>query len=533
MNTWRTLLHWMRRAGVTRRALIRSLAASVISQLASHALTIGAPLLLVMAWSQHGWGNPLQRIAIPLVIIEIVAFLRSPLRYMDRMNAHRLGVSAVSTWRQWLTEQVSRWSFRTMSATSRADLLSQSVLDIESLQQIWLRVAIPLCSTLVSYVITLTASVALIIAYLGLNSMVWLVIGVAGLTCAVLAALSWQLPRIVSSLRALQTSRTNAAVDLYGLQQLSSELTLLRARSDEVVTLEHSALGEWRRLQLADERWWHRIDVSLVAMAAACVIFSATTTTYLTLSGPWDVRVVNAGVVGVLFASLTGELFATWRVGLESAASIVITGDGLTAREVPVASNSVGLPWPENPTEFVLPGALTFTRGQMVAIVGPSGSGKSTWLRGVAQLDALPTKLLVNGVATGEMREDALRSHVVHVATEPRFLGTRLPDELALGRTDLGDVGSLLQTLGLSSNPSVRPAQCSRGERHRYAIARAVSRQPDLLLLDEPTAGLGPRERDAVLAALRTSTMTVLLVTHDPAVIAACDHVVSMESLRD
>lgn len=533
MNPWRTLLHWLRRAGVTRIAIIRSLAASVIAQLASHALTIGAPLLLVMAWSQHGWGNPLQRIAIPLVIIEIVAFLRSPLRYTDRMNAHRLGVSAVSTWRQWLTEQVSRWSFRTMSATSRADLLSQSVLDIESLQQIWLRVAIPLASTLVSYVITLTASVALIVVYLGLSSMVLCVIGVAGFTCAILAALSWQLPRIVSSLRGLQTSRTNAVVDLYSLQQLSTELTLLRVQSDEVVTLEHSSLGEWRRLQIAYERWWQRIDVSLVAISAVAVVVSATTTTHLTLNGPWDVRVINAGVVGVLFTSLSGELFATWRLGLESAAKIVITGDGLTDRESLVENDGAGLPWPEDPAEFVLPGVLTFTRGQMVAIVGPSGSGKSTWLRGVAQLDALPTQLLINGVATSEMREDALRKHVVHVATEPRFLGTRLPDELALGRTDLGDFAPLLKTLGLSSNPSVRPAQCSRGERHRYAIARAVLRQPDLLLLDEPTAGLGPLERDSVLAALRSPKMTVLLVTHDDAVIAACDHVVSIDSIRD
>ena len=533
MTSWRTLLVWLQRAGVTRRDVTRSLAASVVSQLSSNVLTIGAPLLLVMAWAQQGSGSPLARIAVPLVIIEIVAFLRSPLRYLDRMNAHRLGLSAVSTWRQWLTEQVSRWSFRTMSATSRADVMSQSVLDIEAMQQIWLRVVIPLSATLVSYFIMLMTSVALIVAFIGLCATAWMMIGVAGFTCVTIAALSWQLPRVAARLRVLQSSRTLAAIDLYGLQQLSSELTLLRTNADDVVDHEQSPTTDWRRLQHSYERWWHRIDMLLVAIAACGVVASTSVSTYLALRGPGDIRVVNAGVVGLLFASLSGELFGMWRAGLESAAAIVITGDGLTSREVSVARGSADRPWPQEASDFVIPDALSFARGEMVAIVGPSGSGKSTWLRGVAQLDAGPQTLLVNGVATTEMHESTVRRHVVHVATEPRFLGTRLPDEMTLGRTDLGDYVTLLRTLRLSSDPSVRPAQCSRGERHRYAVARALLRRPELLLLDEPTAGLGASEREAVLSTLRSAGQTVLIATHDPAVIAACDHVVRMDFLTN
>ena len=532
MSPWQTLLYWLRRANATRRNLVGSVLAAVISQLVSHALTIGAPLLLVLAWSQRGSHNPLQQIAVPLVLIEVIAFLRSPLRYVDRMNSHRLGIGAVSTWRQWLTEQVSRWSFRTMSATSRVDLLAQSVLDIDSLQQIWLRVTVPLISSLMSYLITCAATVAVVVTFVGMSLSVWVLIGVALLTLAVLAVLASQLSRIVSRLHALRAMRTSAFADLYGLQQLASELTLLRTDPDHLVAEERVSVSQWRDAQGSYERWWHRIDVTLVVISSIGILAAAVTTTYLTLSGPWEPRAINVGIVGVLFASLSGEVFAQWRIGLEAAGTIVVTGNGLTARNTYFAGGNKDASWPQAAGEFSLPGVLTFVPGEMVAVVGPSGSGKSTWLRGVAQLDDEQSTLLVNGVATTEIREDELREHLVHVATEPRFLGTRLSDELTLGRTDLDDFSSLLRDLRLSSDPTVRPALCSRGERHRYAIARALLRRPDVLLLDEPTAGLGETERDAVLSTIRSRAVSVLIATHDPAVIASCDHVVSIDALR-
>ena len=532
MSPWQTLTYWLRRADATRRNLIGSVLAAVISQLVSHALTIGAPLLLVLAWSQRGSNNPLQQIAVPLVLIEVVAFLRSPLRYVDRMNSHRLGIAAVSTWRQWLTEQVSRWSFRTISATSRVDLLAQSVLDIDSLQQIWLRVTVPLISSLISYFITFTVTLTFLIVYVGVSMIVWVLIGVALLSLGVLTALSSQLPRMVSHLYVLRAMRTSAFADLYGLQQLASELTLLRTDPDHLVAEERVAVSQWREAQRSYERWWHRIDVSLVLISSIGILVAAATTTYLTLSGSSEPRAINLGIVGVLFASLSGELFAQWRFGLESAGTIVVTGNGLTERSSRIARGINDTPWPHAAAEFSVPGVLTFASGEMVAVVGPSGSGKSTWLRGVAQLDDVQSVFCVNGVATTDIREDALREHLVHVATEPRFLGTRLSDELTLGRTDLGDFSPLLNDLGLSTDPTVRPALCSRGERHRYAIARALLRRPDILLLDEPTAGLGEAERNAVLNTIRSRAATVLIATHDPAVITACDHVISIDALR-
>lgn len=532
MTSWRTLIRWMRESDVSGHNLLRSLAASTVAYFASHALAIGAPLLLFMAWSQRDWGNPLQRIAIPLVIIEIVAFLRSPLRYVDRMNAHRLGVTAVTKWRQWLTEQVSRWTFRAVSATSRANLMQQSVVDVDSLQNLWLRVIIPLVASLSSYLITVSVVIALTARYVATSSVLWLIFGVVAVTLLVLSVLASCLERVVSNSRLLRHERAVAINALFGRQQLAHELTLLQAPFDEHGSGQRSTQSQWRTIQTRTEDWWRRVDLVLTMVSSALLVVAGFVTATLALHGPSELRVVNAGVVGVLVAAISSELFTTWRNGLEAAADIVLTTEDLATRSAPGTLRHARETWPTPVTHYTVPGVLSFTPGQMVAVVGPSGSGKSTWLREIAQLDVGPGSLFVNETSLATIPEEELRDHVIHVATEPRFLGTRIADEMTLGSQDVKDFGPIVSALKLAADASIRPSQSSRGERHRYAIARALVRQPELLLLDEPTAGLGDLERAALIEVLRTQQCTVLIATHDPTVIEQCDHVVTMDSLK-
>lgn len=531
MTSWRELARWIRRSGVPPRDVVRSVATAMLAQLASHTLAIGAPLLLLMAWSQRDWSNPLQRIALPLVIVEVLAFLRSPLRYLDRMSTHRLGVSAVTTWRQWLTEQVSRWSFRTYSTTSRAQLLQQSVVDVDSLQDIWLRIVVPLTSSLMSYLVAAGVAVTLTSLFVDAAALTWLTVGVVITTLLTLAALSRCLPHVVASLDEMRQVRARALDDLYGRQQLALELTLLRDGSTHGETSPHPSEAQWRVLQSRLERWWRRIDLALAGCASALVVVAGTISTTAALRGPGDVRVVNVGVLGVLLASISGELFATWRGGLEAAADVILTGRDLTARGTPVSQADTQERWPAVATQFEIPGVLRFTPGQIVAVVGESGSGKSTWLREVARLDSGTAALRINERDLSSLSEEELRDHVVHVATEPRFLGMRLTDEIVLGRRDAPDFPPIVESLRLSVDPAVRPTRCSRGERYRYAVARALVRQPDLLLLDEPTSALGDEERTALIELLRSQSCAVILATHDAAVIAQCDYVVAIESL--
>jgi ABC-type sulfate/molybdate transport systems ATPase subunit len=156
-----------------------------------------------------------------------------------------------------------------------------------------------------------------------------------------------------------------------------------------------------------------------------------------------------------------------------------------------------------------------------VAIAGPSGAGKSTILRLIAGLDR-PASGIVD--AGGErwfgpgIDVPAEQRRVGYVFQEyalfPHLTVRRNVEFGAEGR----DVGPLLDRLGIGPLAEARPDSLSGGERQRVAVARALARQPKLLLLDEPLAALDPATRGAVAAelagVLREAGVPALVVTH-------------------
>ena len=154
---------------------------------------------------------------------------------------------------------------------------------------------------------------------------------------------------------------------------------------------------------------------------------------------------------------------------------------------------------------------LEIGSGEFVALLGRSGSGKSTLLRALAGLDREITgEVSVNGqvaVAFQEPRLVPWRRLLPNVC-----LGLRAADPQGLGREALNEVG--LGRLGLAW-----PAELSGGEAQRASLARALVREPSLLLLDEPFSALDALTRitmhSLVLALWERHRPGVLLVTHD------------------
>lgn len=162
--------------------------------------------------------------------------------------------------------------------------------------------------------------------------------------------------------------------------------------------------------------------------------------------------------------------------------------------------------------------------GQVTGLVGPSGSGKSTLLRALVRLIELDAgHITLDGADIRELDARRLRRRVGLVPQTPVMLPGTVADNLRHGVPDLqaAELHGALADASLDLTLAARPAvELSGGERTRVALARALTRGPEALLLDEPTAALDPATAEQVGATLRRLCgrgLAVCLTTHDPA----------------
>ncbi|MEJ2502124.1 MAG: ABC transporter ATP-binding protein, partial [Gemmatimonadota bacterium] len=188
---------------------------------------------------------------------------------------------------------------------------------------------------------------------------------------------------------------------------------------------------------------------------------------------------------------------------------------------------------------------LALAEGEVVAVLGPNGAGKSTLFRlllGLEQADA--GELRLRGRVTHPGDEDA-RRRLVGVFQKPHLFSGTVGDNLRFGlrshgvaRADWPDrVDRALAELGIGALRDADVRRLSGGEAQRVALARGLVLEPDLLLLDEPTASLDVtvrrRFREELGPIMRERARGVLLISHDPSdAFDLADRVAVMEDGR-
>lgn len=159
--------------------------------------------------------------------------------------------------------------------------------------------------------------------------------------------------------------------------------------------------------------------------------------------------------------------------------------------------------------------SLTISSGAPTVLIGPNGSGKTTLLRVLMGL-LTPT----SGRVTWGGRENAPPEKRAIVFQRPVMLRRSAEANVryALGRDDPARVAELLVLVGLSGLERRPARRLSGGEQQRLALARALAREPELLLLDEPAASLDPAATKAIedtVRAVAARDVKVVMSTHD------------------
>ena len=516
MSDWGRLRVWLRRAAPPRSDLIRGFLMASVASVAGLALVVGSLTLLVVSEQRPG----LRALGAFLVAIELVAFLRSPLRFAERLSTHRLGFAAVARWRSWLMTTVGHWSYARWQANGAGDVLERSMSDTEELQDLWLRAVIPAVATAVTSLVAdvVVACVAPAGHWVGVALTLGLLQLLAG--ALVLTRLSAQ----CDAERTLRRARGDYVAALVAIQAAGPEIVALGA--GDFLDRRNASAGDALRRREEDLRRAQRRDSALVPLATLAS-FAAVALAHPASAGVWL-------VVSALVALATFDFLVTLRAAVRTAAAVSGGAERLDALAAP--SSSPGRPWPGAATlrfdDLVVSATSTISGevapGRRLGVRGASGSGKSTLLRALAGLDDAVGLVTLDGTPLRDVDEAQLRDHLLYVPAEAGLLRGYVRDVMTLGVPTKEDLVERLAAVGITTTLNEEWGELSRGEGQRIAVARAALRRPDVLLLDEPTSALGEAETRALLALLSELGSTMVVASHDERVLAWCDEVIDL-----
>ena len=195
----------------------------------------------------------------------------------------------------------------------------------------------------------------------------------------------------------------------------------------------------------------------------------------------------------------------------------------------------------ENRTEVLKGLDFSVEKGEICVLLGPSGSGKSTLLNIIGGIDEADGGYIsIDGEKMEEMKEKALteyrRRHLGYVFQMYNLIpNLNVKENIEVGAylSDRPlDIDELLHTLGLYEHRHKLPNQLSGGQQQRTSIGRAIVKNPDILLCDEPTGALAYHTSKEILKLIEDVNQkygnTVIMVTHNDAIKNMADRVVKL-----
>lgn len=449
----------------------------------------------------------------PSAGVRFLALGRAAARYGERLVTHDATLRALVALRVILLGGYARLNAKGLVGLRSEGALTRIVSDVDALDGVILRLLLPIATAVVTHIL-----VFFVMAWL----VGWLIAfavfaGYIPAAAAILAHLGRQ--SIEPSARAEAAGQTlrRGLIDMIRDREaliLSAQLSRQEKQLCETEAQVRVAAAQVDRAERHAD-FLLSLLVALVAMGAFLLGGAALAQGYL---GPAQ------AVIGLFIALALAEALLPLRRGVSdlgrmiTAAARVVPHLSGPSNVGPTASDGTG------PALRIQRPALNLTAnaGDAVVLTGPSGAGKSTLLMQIAGLGD-DQGITINGVSPNEWREFALREKLAVLPQRSGLIAGTVRDNLSLsGDYEADAMWAALETVTLAND--LRPrgglelrlgeagAGLSGGQSRRLALARILLKNPEILLLDEPSEGLDKATADAVLSNLRAALPNTLIV---------------------
>jgi ATP-binding cassette, subfamily C, bacterial CydC len=537
------------------RPMRRQLAVAVLA--GAGATGCGVALLAVSGFLLARASEHPNIVAITAAVVAVRAFSvgRGVFRYAERIAAHDAAFRVLADMRVTIYRRLERLAPAGLGAFRSGDLLARLISDVDSTQDLFIRgVAPPLTAALVGAGAVTVG--LLILAPAGGVLAAGLVF--AGVVVPCIAALADR-----SARRRVSPARGELAATMSNLLAGSADLHAFGA--------EQAGLG---RIAAADADLTRLARKSATASALGSGLASLAAGLTLWAVLVLGVAAVGSGVLGrVPLAVVTLTALAAFEAVSPLTAAALQLGHARTSagRICAVIDARDPVPEPRSPRQPPAPpvtvalraasvryepgGPLVLDRvdldlapGQRVALVGPSGAGKSTVAAVLLRFcDLAAGTAMLCGHDLSSFAAGDVRRLIGGCPQDPHIFDTTIAENIRLARpeatdADLAEAAARVRLmpwirslpLGFQTPVGAHGAAISGGERQRIALARAMLADPEVLILDEPTASLEPAQRAALTADLLnvTAGRSALLITHELDVLDQVDEVIVLDAGR-
>jgi ATP-binding cassette subfamily C protein CydC len=485
--------------------------------------------------------------------VEVLAFLRGPLRYAERLVGHDASLRALARWRVWLYDCLTPRVPAALAGWRSGDLLSRAIDDVDTLADLYLRTLLPF-------------AIALGSAALGLI-LTGLILPVSAIALGVPLVIACTVPPLLTSSRraADESAALVGALSAHVVDAIHGAPDLLAFGADVAMLEQLDAMsdrsGALERQQARANALASLVTQFCLGAALIAVLGTAVAAAHAHHLDPVMVAVLPLAAIAS-FEPVPGIAQAVSRARAVRAAACRLLA--LEAVPVPVREplSPQHLPTGTPDVAFVeaslryasdLPRALDgvtvrIAPGRTVAVTGSSGAGKSSLVSALLRFWPLEEgTVTLARVPTDRLAQAEVRATCALVDQRAQLFAGTVRSNVTLGRPDATDheIDAALAAAQLSGWVTTLPSgletpvgdegvAVSGGERRRLAVARALVAGGSVLVLDEPTAGLDASLADQliddVLAA--AGPRSVLLITHRAAEADRCDATVTLEAGR-